>query len=193
MSSEIQESHTSDIVKQNTSLADAADDDQILSKREHFIRVQPSDPTIKSDLFDMVFSQGEAKEVCYYVNSGLCMRKWCPPTVSVEYKSCVVTKIIIPRSYVRADVDADGVVLVDVDSTESDVTVIVDKDCDDVCMIVPDIGMEKNCDVFADLGAKLFHLLDVKNPTSFDCTTVLEQGKIENEWVSSVLLVPKAG
>ncbi len=31
--------------------------------------------------------------------------------------------------------------------------------------------MEKNSDMFADLGSKLCHLLDVEKPTLFDCTT----------------------
>lgn len=68
--------------------------------KTQLITEQHNDSEISS-LFDRAVNETEIIEnpVCYYIKSGILMRKWRPPEVSVDDDWAVKHQIVIPKSY----------------------------------------------------------------------------------------------
>ena len=72
--------------------------------RERLIREQKADPQLRK-LASTALTEEEAQKdlVCYYIKSGVLMRKWRPPDASTDEEWRVVHQIVVPPSY-RAEI-----------------------------------------------------------------------------------------
>ena len=71
---------------------------------KHLIECQQSDPELMPLLQDALCESEAAKvPTCFYMRSGVLMRKWRPPTVSPDEEWQVSHQIVVPKCY-REDV-----------------------------------------------------------------------------------------
>ena len=71
---------------------------------KHLIECQQSDPELIQSLQDALCESEAAKvPTCFYMRSGVLMRKWRPPTVSPDEEWQVSHQIVVPKCY-REDV-----------------------------------------------------------------------------------------
>lgn len=74
--------------------------DDVTFTRNSLVREQQADSVIK-DLSQKAYSETEAEKVpeCYYVKSGILMRKWRPPESPAKEEWRVIHQIVVPPCY----------------------------------------------------------------------------------------------
>jgi len=96
-------SHNGQVPREGNELPQQLDGNPALS-REQLIEDQQSDPELAT-FIENAFTEEEAQNqpICYFLKSGILMRKWRPPTIPSNEEWKVSYQIVVPPNH-RTDV-----------------------------------------------------------------------------------------